>query len=338
MPSSEHPDANLLAAFAENSLMRHERAAILAHLAECPECRESLAVASRTVNLESSKPLAHDASSRVRRFSPVWRWASGAAVALCVMGIVWQFRVGLPGNKKIQNALPATVPLVVSKKSEPAPEAPQIVRRENLTIALPPKRKRSQSPVQAKPNTNAAAMPEMMSSLKKSPVLPLTAAVDSASAQALSGERFRQQDEAVGMAHHKASHAVMSLPPSAVREPNMRWSINASASTSNGSRGVVERSTDGGKTWEVVQVNNGADFRAVAADGPDVWAGSSDGSLFHSSNGGSDWQQIQVAEASTRLGGAIVSIEIPDSQRVIVTTNSGERWISADGGGHWQRE
>jgi len=44
-PSSEHPDANLLAALAENALLPRERDAVVAHVAECADCREYMAVA-----------------------------------------------------------------------------------------------------------------------------------------------------------------------------------------------------------------------------------------------------------------------------------------------------
>src|SRR5262249_35501303 len=37
-----HPDADLLTAFAENALGRGERDAVMAHLSDCPECRDVL--------------------------------------------------------------------------------------------------------------------------------------------------------------------------------------------------------------------------------------------------------------------------------------------------------
>jgi len=37
--AGEHPDANLLSAFAEHSLTDAERAQVLDHLSRCAECR-----------------------------------------------------------------------------------------------------------------------------------------------------------------------------------------------------------------------------------------------------------------------------------------------------------
>jgi hypothetical protein len=39
-PIGEHPDADLLTAFAEQSLGERERTSVLLHLSTCPDCRE----------------------------------------------------------------------------------------------------------------------------------------------------------------------------------------------------------------------------------------------------------------------------------------------------------
>ncbi|HYG99479.1 MAG TPA: zf-HC2 domain-containing protein [Terriglobales bacterium] len=50
-----HLDADLLTAFAENSLLEHERATVLAHLAVCPDCRDIVLLAQP--ELESNGPV-----------------------------------------------------------------------------------------------------------------------------------------------------------------------------------------------------------------------------------------------------------------------------------------
>ena len=47
-----HPDANLLTAFAEKSLLPREQTQILEHLAACSECREVVAQAQPEENLQ----------------------------------------------------------------------------------------------------------------------------------------------------------------------------------------------------------------------------------------------------------------------------------------------
>lgn len=83
-----HPDANLLTAFAEQSLSRDERARVLAHLAVCPACRE-------TVNLlvSSEEPATAPQSATQPHVGRLlgWRWASiGISVALvAVTFVLW---------------------------------------------------------------------------------------------------------------------------------------------------------------------------------------------------------------------------------------------------------
>ncbi len=43
-PVVNHPDADVLTAFAEKSLPELERATVLEHLSRCPECRDVLAL------------------------------------------------------------------------------------------------------------------------------------------------------------------------------------------------------------------------------------------------------------------------------------------------------
>jgi photosystem II stability/assembly factor-like uncharacterized protein len=120
--------------------------------------------------------------------------------------------------------------------------------------------------------------------------------------------------------------------------PRVLWSINASPGTSGATRGVVQRSTDAGQTWDVVPLSERVSFRAVASNGSDVWAGGSDAALFHSSDSGAHWEQIQVAQEDAAASGAIVRIDIRGTGEIRITTSSGEDWTSSDAGHHWKRQ
>ena len=50
--TAEHPDPDVLTAFAESSLLQRERADVLEHLSRCGECREILVLA-----LPASEPV-----------------------------------------------------------------------------------------------------------------------------------------------------------------------------------------------------------------------------------------------------------------------------------------
>jgi photosystem II stability/assembly factor-like uncharacterized protein len=110
--------------------------------------------------------------------------------------------------------------------------------------------------------------------------------------------------------------------------PSFLWSIIA---------GSGQRSADEGKTWQSVPVNDGTVFRALEAEGSEIWAGAANGTLFHSSDDGGRWQQVKVGDENAQLSGEIVTINARNLPRIEITTDSGEQWISEDGGVHWRR-
>ncbi len=147
-----------------------------------------------------------------------------------------------------------------------------------------------------------------------------------------------------------------------------RWTIN--------SIGGLQRSLDQGGTWQDVDVDNsppaaGASFafekaparakavtddslakdsvakkdaaiplvfRAVASNGPDVWAGASGGLLYHSVDAGSNWTRVVPAASGVSLTGDIVSLEFIDSQHGRVVTSTPEVWTTSDAGQSWQKQ
>ena len=107
-----------------------------------------------------------------------------------------------------------------------------------------------------------------------------------------------------------------------------RWSVSDS--------GVLQRSFDGGRSWQDVAVGDGVTFRAVATVGSDVWGGGSGAALFHSADGGEHWSQVPMQVKGLAPSGDIVRIEFTDAQNGTVTTSAGETWTTSDGGTTWQ--
>lgn len=141
-----------------------------------------------------------------------------------------------------------------------------------------------------------------------------------------------------------------------------RWSIASS--------GALQRSFDAGRTWEDVNPSqtllaNGAQtesmvelkpqygdkkirkkeqpkpvaiFRAVAAFGPEVWAGGSSAMLYHSLDSGSHWTQVVPLDANASPTGDIVGVEFSDTQHGKISTSAGEVWMTGDDGETWRKQ
>jgi photosystem II stability/assembly factor-like uncharacterized protein len=119
---------------------------------------------------------------------------------------------------------------------------------------------------------------------------------------------------------------------SAVAQPAALWTISPG--------GKVQRSDDGGKTWEEVRVDEGVTFRVIQAVGRDVWAGGSGGALYHSSDDGVIWTRVNLSSDGSPTTETIVAIisSTRDLEHITVRTVSGQQWTTEDGGQHWQRE
>jgi hypothetical protein len=128
--------------------------------------------------------------------------------------------------------------------------------------------------------------------------------------------------------------------------PHVTWTITG---------GVLQRSLDGGQSWQ----------DALHADHPllcytnrdeDVWTGGRAGILFHSANSGITWVQVQPSTNARQLGSDITHIELRNevqnddlrddvrgsprgpADMIILSTSGHEIWSSADAGKTWDKK
>src|SRR5689334_25251048 len=89
-PAADHPDADLLTAFAEQSLRASERITVLDHLSRCSDCRDIVALALPPT--ETSEVPARRARSLWLTW-PALRWgfvAAGVVVVASIAGLQLQ--------------------------------------------------------------------------------------------------------------------------------------------------------------------------------------------------------------------------------------------------------
>jgi Photosynthesis system II assembly factor YCF48 len=119
-------------------------------------------------------------------------------------------------------------------------------------------------------------------------------------------------------------------PSSSYLAPVSRWTIS--------SDGQLQHSVDSGRTWQPVVVADNATFRALSANGPDLWVGGASGLLYHSTDAGGHWAQIKPVATDAKLTADIAAIEFTDVQHGKITTSTGDVWLTDDAGQTWRKQ
>ena len=118
--------------------------------------------------------------------------------------------------------------------------------------------------------------------------------------------------------------------------PLMKAALSVTPHWRLSTEGALERSTDAGRSWHLVRIATPqATLRSFSAVGRDIWAGGSGGALYHSADNGWTWTRVAAQAGDTALEVDIVRVEFTDPQHGTVTTSTGERWTTDDGGASW---
>jgi Photosynthesis system II assembly factor YCF48 len=352
-----HPEPALLAAFAEQSLNKHERQQVMNHVSGCAACREVLALASPwQETARRSIPL----QVRVGWLSrPLLRWSFAGVGTLAVLAVaILQYdQRKRPNAAEVSSAQPAQL-AASSLQSFPAAS----------NASEPSARSASKLPIQGRqglPPSNARALrqPSVETSVKNSALPESTESGGVATASNRSSDALVGSQAPVGSPYQtlakadvmKAKPAVaaqsppgsgpiaaappampLQTSPSLMMRASPRWSITAT--------GGLQRSFDAGKTWEGVsisvaneQIQPQPGLRVVTAIGPEVWVGGSAAVLYHSADSGNRWLQVFPSSGGIAPTGDISRIEFSDPQNGKVRTSTGEIWITSDGGLTWQK-
>lgn len=345
-----HPDANILAAFAEQALLEAERAHVLAHLAACTDCRNILALALPGIDTNIVMPVSV-AVGRSWFTWPVFRWGfATAGVALIGLGVVefqhyrpvhsamfakqiapvpitaeTQKKVGAPSAIAPQQASASKVTAFATKGVHPVPEAKLHLERK-LATPLPkifPALKAQASTALSKQGPANAPVPPASSQMVAIEAQNVAVDTQAAASQPFSNPSAEQFSAYNSGPMSRAKPAdiqpvqadvVGSLPAMS------RWSITGV--------GGLQRSYDQGKTWQDVSVS-ATTLPAVAGAGIGSAGGPTNAAKQNSVHG-------QVA---AKMSAAPIFFRA-------VTAAGNEVWAggsnaalfhSTDGGNHWAR-
>lgn len=347
--NSEHPDADLLTAFAEQTLADRERDGVLNHLSGCAQCRQVLALALPEGTSESISAALPGRATWLR--IPALRWAALAACLAVVAGTVVLQRHEQMTRREVQVAQQqAPAPAAASQASNPTPSV-----AEGMVSRSEVKSKNRRSPA---PNKQAESRELAAANV---PTAPPNAPV---SGYAGSADRM-QTTETVEV---QAGTAPLEATPSAKADESLRArnslaamkaapvftarpSTETAASTMGGAAkltdfrppnwrlsegdGLPERSFASNQ-WEKIQVDHKAGFRAIAALGMEVWVGGPGGLLYHSEDVGLHWTRVIPVSRSAILADDITGIAFTDHMHGNVNTSAHETWVTSDAGKTWQ--
>ncbi len=328
-----HPDPELVAAFAENSLPQEDRVDLLEHFAACNDCRDILYLA--VPDTAEAQPVVA-ASRRQPRFA--WRWATLAASVVIIGSVIVSNRHMFTQHPHAELA-PQSRDAAFYDAPASTPE-PQARSKSDSDTAVPPAR---EARLKARPETkHMTAKPQTSMTFDQSDEVhvaaPPAAVMDKKFAANEIQQAAKEKDQRLGVAQNQRTQTRQLLV-----SPSQNFDTYSAGNLSKGGAfqwslspaGQPQRSLDSGQTWHVVPVQNGP-FLVLKSIGNDVWIGGRAGSLYHSSDAGENWTKIEPTDAGRKLEADVKEINFTDPLNGTVTTVSDQIWSTSDSGKNWQ--
>lgn len=313
---ADHPEANLLNAFVEQSLAEREQVEILQHLSQCANCREIVAISA-------AQPDIADAFTRAPARAgwlswPTLRWVAAAACVVVIGAAITihqkneserhsAMQVSVSSDAIVHQVAPSQSPDLNPAPVEAAKQRPNRKTSRNRRLA-------DATPFEI---ADASPLPEIVPGRAKADV-----AGPEGAERTVGGLAANNDDTAGSATFFPDDLATANLGP--------RWSLSWD--------GVLQRSLDSGRTWQTVPVATHLILRALAANGLDIWVGGKAGALFHSSDAGQHWAQVIPIANGHAFIGDIVGVEFSDGLHGKLTSSNREIWITSDAGQTWQKQ
>jgi hypothetical protein len=240
------------------------------------------------------------------------------------------------GSERTVANKPQTPERAAKLSSQPASAGGQIAEKKAAEPAAPSAKKESADGSLTMPAKTLA---------KRADAAAAPAVVTGSLADSATREVEKKQTFEEGKAKEASAADFKAAPASNISAMSARSAPSAQMALSSGmsprwtlnSDGTLQRSLDGGKTWNTIPVSSDMRFRVVSAVGSDVWVGGGAGTLFHSPDAGEHWSQVKASDGERTLADDITAIQFTDSTHGKVTTSHQEVWATDDGGTTWQQ-
>jgi hypothetical protein len=293
-------DPETLALWVDDGLSAAERAAAERHVADCARCQATLAALVRTAPI-------------LERQRPWWQtlkaaWLAPVAAAATALAI-WIAIPGAPPRRSLPESVPASAPAAPSPQpaKEEAENKPEVAAKPPVVERRDEKRL-----VDKAPTSEIAAAPPLEAAPPPAANVSPAAAAPRAFSQGVAADAISKS------ARQANSIASEIISP----DPMSRWRIS-------GGR-IVDRSTDGGTTWQEQPTGATSTLTAGSATSPLVcWMVGQAGVVLLSTDGRT-WRRMGFPTTVD-----LVSVRATDERTATVTDANGRTYVTTDGGVTW---
>jgi hypothetical protein len=294
-------DAETIAAWVEGGLSGHALQQAQDHAAGCARCQALLGALAREEGLARRAKPERPSQSWLTWLVPLT--AAAAVVLTLVLSRVRDERAQSTGATAVGQQVAGAV-----REDEKA--KPTDARQKAPTSPAPPLGHGAPAGALATRGSTSAAQATREEPMSRpAPAAPAAGAADAAKEVATS-QMQRQANAAAASAFEIRSP-----------DPASRWRVSGSS---------VERSTDGGSTWEAVPTGVTAHLTAGASPSPSVcWLVGRAGVVLVSADGRT-WRRLAFPEVTDLL-----AIRAGDALTATVTTADGRAFATTDGGLTW---
>lgn len=306
--SGDHPDADVLAAFAEGTLLTRERESVLTHAAECAECRRVLNLAAGAA-LASSLPEVKSAAGRKWNVRRMWIPSVAAAAAVALVAIL-VMRNQHEKQEARQNVA-ANVPATVSPATPPVSANAQIETTPAKNTATQRAKKQDVPQSQRSPSS-ASDVAENNGAMETAEIAPTEAS------------RVQSPAPVSAFSNSMTAKALASAPASSIARPH--WRLN--------DLGQPER-TFGNGVWEQVLPTKSPKMHVLSIYAGEVWVGGDKSTVMRSFDNGTTWRVVPLPEKNGK-DHAIAHIRFENAETITIEAADGAEWSSVDGGETWK--